>query len=93
MDNLQPFPWIYEYDEKGGYDHMTPGYHVKDADGELVFTVDCADFEDQEVIPIHLRHIHGTWQERGDSPTARAVAALVVNAVNSWHERKGEDGS
>ena len=38
-----PGPWKSSYGEHNGYDCMSAGYDIDDANGDLVVTVDCAD--------------------------------------------------
>lgn len=38
-------PWTAEpFDDSAGYDHMTGGFNITDAEGDLVVTVDQAEF-------------------------------------------------
>ena len=42
--SLLALPLTWEWDEYGGYDCMSGGWHIKNAQGKTLFTIDDADF-------------------------------------------------
>lgn len=68
-------PWSYEFREGGGYDSMTDGFDILDAELKLVTTIDLFDYGQRSF-----------GEEPESKRQAESTAALIVNAVNLWHD-------
>lgn len=69
-----PLPWSAdEYDSSGGYDCMTGGFHIKDANGKLVLTIDQAIFGQ-----------NANGSDEREYPEAKSLTDLIVKAVNEY---------
>ncbi len=70
ISRLRPTPWSVVFDEWGGFGNVSSGYHIQDANGQFVCTVDVADYETAD-------------QVVGRSEAAEIVANFICEIVSN----------